>query len=78
MSQITTDPESYVAYYTEYVTCALSHPSVIGYNKCQYQDQLLSPDFLKQGLLKADGTPQPTVDGIGAANRKALESAYSF
>lgn len=78
MSQVTTDPESYVAYYTEYVTCALSHPSVIGYNKCQYQDQLLSPDFLKQGLLKADGTPQPTVDGIGAANRKALESAYSF
>jgi hypothetical protein len=78
MGQVTTDPESYVAYYTAYVTSALSHPSVIGYNKCQYQDELLSPDFLKQGLLKTDGTPQPTIDGIRAANRKALESAYSF
>ncbi len=78
MSQVTTDADSYVAYYTAYVTSALSHPSVIGYNKCQYQDQLLSPDFLKQGLLKIDGTPRKTVDGIGAANRKALESAYSY
>lgn len=77
MSQVTADPESYVAYYTTYVTSALAHPSVIGYNKCQYQDELLSPDFLKQGLLKIDGTPQPTVEGIRAANRKALESAYS-
>jgi hypothetical protein len=77
MGQVTTDPDSYVAYYRSYVTSALSHPSVIGYNKCQYQDQLLSPDFLKQGLLKIDGTPQPTVEGIGAANRRALESAYS-
>jgi hypothetical protein len=78
MGQVTTGPESYVAYYTEYVTSALSHPSVVGYNKCQYQDQLVSPGFLKQGLLKTDGTPRPTVDGIGAANRKALEAAYSF
>jgi hypothetical protein len=78
MSQVCTDPESYVDYYTQYVTSALSHPAVVGYNKCQYQDQLLSPDFLKQGLLKLDGTLQPTVDGIKAANRKALESAYSF
>lgn len=78
MSQVATDPESYVAYYTDYVTSALSHPSVIGYNKCQYQDQLQSPDFLKQGLLKIDGTPRSTVEGIGAANRRALESAYTF
>jgi hypothetical protein len=78
MGQVTTDPQSYVAHYTAYVTSALSHPSVIGFNKCQYQDELLSPDFLKQGLLKTDGTPQPTVGGISAANRKALESAYSF
>jgi hypothetical protein len=59
------------------VTSALAHPSVIGYNKCQYQDELITPSFLKQGLLKLDGSPQPTVDGIRAANRKALESAYS-
>ena len=78
MGQTAADPESYVAYYTKYVTSALTHPSVIGYNKCQYQDQLLSPDFLKQGMLRIDGTPRSTVDGIGAANRQALEAAYSF
>ena len=42
MGQKATDPESYVEYYTQYVTSALSHPSVIGYNKCQYQDELLA------------------------------------
>jgi hypothetical protein len=78
MGQVAADPESYVEYYTEYVTSALSHPSVIGFNKCQYQDQLPSPGFLKQGLLKIDGTPRSIVDGIGAANRQALKSAYSF
>jgi len=78
MSQVTKDPESYVAYYTRYVTAALAHPAVVGYNKCQYQDELLTPTFLKQGLLEGDGTPRATVDGIKAANRKALESAYAF
>ena len=78
MGQVAADPESYVEYYTKYVTSALSHRSVIGYNKCQYQDELLSPDFLKQGMLKIDGTPRSVVDGIRAANRQALEAAYSF
>lgn len=78
MGQKATDPESYVAYYTRYVTSALSHPAVIGFNKCQYQDQLVSPDFLKQGMLQIDGTPRSIVDGIGTANRQALQSAYSF
>jgi len=77
VGQAAADPESYVAYYTKYVTSALSHPSVIGYNKCQYQDELLSSDFLKQGMLRIDGTPRSIVDGIRAANRQALEAAYS-
>ncbi len=77
MSQVTKDAKSYIAYYTRYVTAALSHPFVIGYNKCQYQDELLSPTYLKQGLLRADGTPRPTVDGVRAANLKALKAAYS-
>lgn len=78
MGQKAADPESYIAYYTRYVTSAMAHPAVIGFNKCQYQDQLVSPNFLKQGMLEIDGTPRSIVDGIGAANRQALEGAYSF
>jgi len=78
MEPMATDPESYVEYYTEYVTAALSHPALIGYNRCQYQDQLPSPGFLKQGMLEIGGTPRSIVDGIRAANLQALESAYSF
>jgi len=63
-------------YGRRYVTAALAHPAVIGLNKCQYQDELLAPDFLKQGLLKLDGTLYPTVSGIAAANRAAPAAVY--
>jgi hypothetical protein len=76
MGQAARTPEDYVAYYERYVTAALSRPYLIGYNKCQYQDQLLPDGMLKQGLLRRDGRPYAVVEGIGKANRKALELAY--
>ncbi len=76
MAQAAKDAESYVAYYERYVTAALSCPYIIGYNKCQYQDQP-APGMLKQGLLQVSEQPYPTVEGIKAANLKALQRVYS-
>jgi len=77
MGQKAKDPESYVVYYERYVTTALSQPYLVGFNKCQYQDQVSSNGMLKQGLLQQDGRPYPTIEGIQAANRKALQLAYA-
>jgi hypothetical protein len=78
MGQKAKDPDSYVAYYTRYVTAALSHPHIVGFNKCQYQDEIAPSGILKQGILRRDGTPYSTVDGIKAANSKALKAAYTM
>lgn len=75
MGQAAEDPKTYVDYYTRYVTAALAHPSIIGYNKCRYQDQE-TRGMLKQGLLTLNGEPYPTVTGIADANREALRRAY--
>ena len=77
MGQKAKSPEDYVAYYERYVTTALSRPYVVGYHKCQYQDQLSPGGMLKQGLLRRDERPYPTVEGIAEANRKALQLAYA-
>ncbi len=76
MGQKAKGPEAYVAYYERYVTTALSQPYMVGYHKCQYQDQVAPGGMLKQGLLKENGEPYPTVDGIRSANIKALRRAY--
>jgi hypothetical protein len=76
MGQAAKDAESYVAYYERYVTAALSRPYMVGYNKCQYQDQV-ARGMLKQGLIQRNQQPYPNVQGIRAANLKALELAYS-
>ena len=77
MGQKAKNPEEYVAYYERYITTAMSQPYLIGYNKCQYQDQVSSDGMLKQGLMRRDEKPYPTVEGIAVANRKALELAYA-
>ena len=76
MGQAAKDFESYVAYYDRYVTAALARCYIVGYNKCQYQDQP-ALGMLKQGLLQANGEPYPSVEGIRASNLKALDHAYS-
>ena len=77
MGQAARNAEAYVAYYERYVTAALSRPYVIGYNKCQYQDQPSPGGMLKQGLVRTNAEPYSTIEGIQAANRKALQLAYS-
>lgn len=77
MGQKAKNAEDYVAYYQRYVTTALSRPYLIGFNKCQFQDQIDSGGMLKQGHLRRDARPYPTVEGVAAANRRALELAFS-
>lgn len=77
MGQAAKSPEVYESYYERYVTTALSAPYLIGYNKCQYQDQGSRGKMLKQGLIRADEKPYSVVKAVGKANRKALELAYS-
>lgn len=77
MGQAATSPEEYESYYERYVTTALSTPYLIGYNKCQYQDQGLPGEMLKQGLIRTSEEPYSVVDAVGEANRKALKLAYS-
>jgi hypothetical protein len=77
MGQKAKTPEDYEAYYERYVTTAFATPYLIGFNKCQYQDQGNPGQMLKQGLLRHSGTPYSVVDAVGEANRKALELAYS-
>ncbi|MEM6690125.1 MAG: hypothetical protein AAF664_11900 [Planctomycetota bacterium] len=75
MGQAAKDPDAYGAYYRRYVTSALSRPYMIGFNKCQYQDQP-TPKLLKQGLLDVNEAPYPIVSRIREANFQALDHAY--
>lgn len=77
MGQKAENPEDFEIYYEEYVTTAFATPYLIGFNKCQYQDQGNPGQMLKQGLIKASGVPYSVVDAVGDANRKALKLAYS-
>ena len=74
------NPAEYADYYQRYVVAALSRPYMIGYNKCQYQDQLAQDGvMLKQGILQMDESPyEEIIPGISAGNRRALEAAYRF
>ena len=75
MGQAASDPDAYGDYYNRYVTAALSRPYMIGFNKCQYQDQP-SPKMLKQGLLRVSGQPYRVVEQVRRANFAALTQAY--
>lgn len=70
----------YVRYYHRYVTAALSHPAIIGYNRCQYRSRIRVaglPPLLKQGLLQLNGQPyKEVVAAVSAANQTALAAAY--
>ncbi|MEM1443700.1 MAG: hypothetical protein AAGF67_15245, partial [Verrucomicrobiota bacterium] len=77
MGQAAKSKEDYVEYYERYITTALAQPYMVGYNKCQFQDELGPGGMLKQGIIRRDESPSPVVDGIRDANVKALELAYS-
>ncbi|GAB5405257.1 MAG: hypothetical protein Aurels2KO_34880 [Aureliella sp.] len=75
MGQAAKTPEAYSAYYKRYVTSAMSRPYMIGYNKCQYQDQP-TPKLLKQGMLRVSEEPYRVVASVREANSIALSHAY--
>ena len=75
MGQAANNPDEYGAYYQRYVTAALSRPYMIGFNKCQYQDEP-SPKMLKQGMLDVNEQPYPSVERVREANFLALDHAY--
>ncbi|GAB5562812.1 MAG: hypothetical protein SynsKO_44590 [Synoicihabitans sp.] len=78
MGQAADNAADYSFYYQRYVVTALSQPYMIGYNKCQYQDQM-APDgiMLKQGILGLDESPyEEIIPAISLGNRQALEAAY--
>ncbi|MEM7599796.1 MAG: alpha/beta hydrolase, partial [Verrucomicrobiota bacterium] len=77
MGQAAKTAQDYVEYYERYVTTALAQPYLIGYNKCQFQDELAPNGMLKQGIIRRDEEPYPVVDGIREANLRAIELAYS-
>jgi len=81
MGQHSASPGEHSAYYRRYVTTALSHPAIIGYNRCQYRSRIRlpgEPPLLKQGLLQLDGRPYAeVVESVTAANRAALAAAYA-
>ncbi|MEM1061884.1 MAG: Ig-like domain-containing protein [Planctomycetota bacterium] len=75
MGKAAASPAAYEAYYERYVTAAMSRPYMIGFNKCQYQDQP-TPKLLKQGLVRVDEQPYGVVGRVREANFSALRYAY--
>ncbi len=76
MGQVASIPQQYVEYYERFVTTALSRPYIIGFNKCQYQDEMAPGNMLKQGLINFEEEPYPVNEGVRTANLKALEHVY--
>ncbi len=76
MGQVADNPEDYLAYYRSSVFKMMSLPFVVGYNKCQYMDQVIGTQ-LKQGLYKQNGEPYDYVTGLNEAHQRALDTAYN-
>ena len=68
-------------YYESHLTAAMAHPQIVGYNRCQYQNNILfmDPSKIKEGLLDKYGKIH---DGImprlREINLKALQIAYTI
>ena len=52
MAQAATSEEDYLKYYRDYVQQVFSLPYIVGYNKCQYVDDV-QPKMLKQDWCEA-------------------------
>jgi GH35 family endo-1,4-beta-xylanase len=76
MGQVADNPEDYLAYYRSSVYDILSLPFAVGYNKCQYMDQV-NDTQLKQGLYRQSGEPYEYVSGLNMAHQRTLDTAYT-
>jgi GH35 family endo-1,4-beta-xylanase len=54
----------------------MSQPYILGYNKCQYMDQVNGTE-LKQGLYRSNGEPYEYVDSLYKVHQRALDTAYT-
>ena len=64
--------------YTQYLEEAFSKPYILGYHRCQYIDRN-QPHLgvLKQGLVKADGTPYDQLVNLLAETNRALLKQFA-
>lgn len=64
--------------HARYLNDALSKPYLLGYHRCQYIDRFTPHQgVLKQGLIKADGTPYAAlVDSVAETNR-AIQKRFA-
>lgn len=76
MGQVADNEEDYLEYYTWSVFNAMAKPYMVGYNKCQYQDEV-SGTQLKQGLYKETGEAYGYTDSLYAVHSRALDTAYA-
>lgn len=76
MGQVAQDEESYFDFYRDYVGNIWTLPFLVGFNKCQYQDQDQGT-LLKQGLLMQNEQPHNYVSGLNEVHSGALEKAYT-
>lgn len=73
MGQVAENETDYLIYYEKTIQNITDLPYVVGFNKCQFQDEI-RPNLLKQGLVKANGaTYERVVEVVRDANLSALE-----
>ena len=75
------DPKAHLDYYEQHLTSAMAHPHIVGYNRCQYQNQqaFMNPKFLKEGLVDEYGKiHEGIMPRLGEINRKALKVGYNL
>jgi hypothetical protein len=77
MAQAATSEEDYLKYYRNYVQQVFSLPYIVGYNKCQYVDDLQTK-MLKQGLVRGDYTPYSYVRELRELFEGVLLKAYTY
>ena len=75
MGQVAHNEASYFEFYENYVSSVLALPYIIGYKKCQYENEP-RPGLLKQGLVNQSGKPYDYVSKLNEVHSKALLNAY--
>jgi len=76
MGQIATNADDYLEFYSKSVHDVMSLPYIVGFNKCQYMDEVRG-NQLKQGLYKTNGEPYEYVNKLTQIHKSALDVAYS-
>jgi hypothetical protein len=76
MAQVADNVGDYLEFYRSSVYDVMSLPYIVGYNKCQYIDQVNGTQ-LKQGLYRSNGEPYEYLDSLYKVHQSALDTAYT-